>query len=49
MSELRIVEDWSDPETRGHTIPGARYTSKEFFEQEWEDVDQGMVAPRPGS
>ena len=38
MSELRIVEDWSDPETRGHTIPGARYTSKEFFEQEWEGM-----------
>ena len=38
MSELRIVEDWSDPETRGHTIPGARYTSKEFLEQEWEGM-----------
>ena len=48
MSELRIVEDWSDPETRGHTIPGARYT-KRIFEQEWEGMWTGMVAPRPGS
>ncbi len=38
MSEQRIIEDWPDQETRGHTIPGSRYTSKEFFEQEWEGM-----------
>jgi phenylpropionate dioxygenase-like ring-hydroxylating dioxygenase large terminal subunit len=38
MSELREVESWPEQETRGHTIPGSRYTSKEFFEQEWEGM-----------
>ena len=38
MSELRIVEDWIEPRIGGHTIPGYRYTSKEFFEKEWEGM-----------
>ena len=38
MSELRKIEAWPDQETRGHTIPGSRYTSKEFHEKEWEGM-----------
>ncbi len=38
MSEATRIDDWPDQETRGHTIPGSRYTSKEFFEQEWEGM-----------
>ncbi|MCC5885075.1 MAG: aromatic ring-hydroxylating dioxygenase subunit alpha [Gammaproteobacteria bacterium] len=41
MSEAVISRDvarWGIPELRGHTIPGDRYTSKEFAEQEWEHM-----------
>ena len=29
---------WPEPELKGHKIPGYRYSSKEFFEQEWEGM-----------
>ena len=32
------VESWPQQHIRGHLIPGSRYTSKEFFEQEWEHM-----------
>lgn len=32
------IENWPDQETRGHRIPGYRYTSKEFFAKEWEGM-----------
>ena len=38
MSELHIIESWPDQETRGHSIPGHRYTSGEFFAKEWEGM-----------
>lgn len=38
MSELRKIETWPEQETRGHSIPGYRYTSREFFEKEWDGM-----------
>lgn len=38
MADVVNLDQWPDQETRGHTIPGNRYTSKEFFEQEWEGM-----------
>ncbi|MEM9743822.1 MAG: aromatic ring-hydroxylating dioxygenase subunit alpha [Pseudomonadota bacterium] len=35
---LNVLDVWPDQETRGHTIPGSRYTSAEFFEKEWEGM-----------
>ena len=32
------IDTWPEQELRGHTIPGSRYTSKEFAEQEWEGM-----------
>ncbi len=32
------LEDWPKQATQGHKIPGTRYTSKEFLEQEWEGM-----------
>jgi len=32
------LEDWPQQATQGHKIPGTRYTSKEFLEQEWEGM-----------
>jgi phenylpropionate dioxygenase-like ring-hydroxylating dioxygenase large terminal subunit len=32
------IDRWPEQTTRGHRIPGSRYTSKEFFEQEWEHM-----------
>jgi phenylpropionate dioxygenase-like ring-hydroxylating dioxygenase large terminal subunit len=32
------VESWPTQHIRGHLIPGYRYTSNEFFEQEWEQM-----------
>jgi phenylpropionate dioxygenase-like ring-hydroxylating dioxygenase large terminal subunit len=32
------IESWPEQETRGHKIPGDRYTSAEFFQQEWEHM-----------
>jgi len=31
-------EKWPEPELKGHSIPGDRYSSKEFFEKEWEEM-----------
>ena len=39
MAELiSTVETWDTPEIRGHLIEGHRYTSKEFFDKEWEEM-----------
>lgn len=40
MSEQRVVElnEYPDQETRGSKLEGYRYTSKEFFQQEWEGM-----------
>ena len=39
MSEqLKLVDRWPEQTTRGHTIPGSRYTSKDFMNQEWEGM-----------
>ncbi len=32
------IESWPEQELRGHRIPGSRYTSREFAEQEWEGM-----------
>ena len=34
----REIEKWPEQQLRGHKIPGSRYTSKEFAEQEWEGM-----------
>ncbi|MEM8767092.1 MAG: aromatic ring-hydroxylating dioxygenase subunit alpha [Pseudomonadota bacterium] len=36
--DIRRVDTWPDQETRGHRIPGERYTSREFFAKEWEGM-----------
>ena len=38
VSENRSVDTWPTQKTKGHLIPGERYTSKEFFEKEWEGM-----------
>jgi phenylpropionate dioxygenase-like ring-hydroxylating dioxygenase large terminal subunit len=41
MSEvinIRQLDRWPEQQTRGHTIPGERYWSREFFHQEWEHM-----------
>jgi phenylpropionate dioxygenase-like ring-hydroxylating dioxygenase large terminal subunit len=38
VSENRGVDTWPTQKTKGHLIPGERYTSKEFFEKEWEGM-----------
>ncbi len=35
---LRELDTWPVQVTRGHKIPGSRYTSREFFAQEWEHM-----------
>lgn len=35
---IPVVDDWPDQETRGHRIPGNRYTSREFMAREWEGM-----------
>ena len=32
------IDTWPEQRTRGHRIPGNRYTSREFFAQEWEGM-----------
>lgn len=32
------IDSWPEPPIRGHRIPGERYTSREFFEREWEHM-----------
>lgn len=34
----REIESWPEQQTRGHPIPGSRYTSREFFQDEWEHM-----------
>jgi phenylpropionate dioxygenase-like ring-hydroxylating dioxygenase large terminal subunit len=34
----REIDTWPEQKTRGHKIPGYRYTSREFFEAEWEHM-----------
>ncbi len=41
MAESVVAPDvspWQRPHIRGHLIPGSRYTSREFAEQEWEQM-----------
>ena len=38
MAEAIELVKWPDQRTRGHTIPGERYTSREFLEKEWEGM-----------
>ena len=41
MSEQPIdiaIDDYPEQKTRGHSIPGWRYTSKEFADKEWEGM-----------
>ena len=38
MSIPKTIERWPQQQTRGHTIPGHRYTSREFMHQEWEGM-----------
>ncbi|MGA0839447.1 MAG: aromatic ring-hydroxylating oxygenase subunit alpha [Pseudomonadales bacterium] len=35
---IPVVDSWPEQETRGHKIPGYRYTSREFFQREWEGM-----------
>lgn len=35
---VKILDSWPEQETRGHSIPGYRYTSAEFFHKEWEGM-----------
>ena len=58
MSEQRVVDINSYPNqsTRGSKLEGYRYTSKEFFESEWENMwtrvwlllGRGSELPEPG-
>jgi len=32
------IQRWPEQKLRGHKIPGYRYTSREFFEKEWEHM-----------
>ena len=58
MSEQRVVDINSYPNqsTRGSKLEGYRYTSKEFFENEWENMwtrvwlllGRGSELPEPG-
>lgn len=32
------ADAWPEPDLRGHSIPGERYTSADFMEQEWEGM-----------
>ena len=38
MSDLIAVESWPEQTLRGHSIPGDRYTSKEFADLEFEHM-----------
>ena len=38
VSATRIIEPWPEQQTRGHTIPGSRYTSRDFMRQEWDGM-----------
>jgi phenylpropionate dioxygenase-like ring-hydroxylating dioxygenase large terminal subunit len=32
------IDSWPEQQLRGHSIPGSRYTSREFMEKEWEGM-----------
>lgn len=36
--QIPLVNDWPEQETRGHRIPGDRYTSRDFLAREWEGM-----------
>ena len=38
MSEIIKIEPWPDQTTRDSRLPGYRYTSRDFFEKEWEGM-----------
>ena len=50
------ADKWPEPELKGHAIPGDRYSSKEFFAKEWEEMwtkvwlllGRGDEIPEPG-
>ena len=33
---IPTLKSWPEQSIRGHSIPGSRYTSRDFMEQEWE-------------
>ena len=35
---IPTLDTWPEQSIRGHSIPGSRYTSREFMEQEWEGM-----------
>lgn len=37
MAEAKL-DKWPEQQNRGHHIPGERYTSREFFDKEWEGM-----------
>ena len=34
----QLIDTWPEQTTRGHRIPGDRYTSADFFAREWEGM-----------
>jgi len=36
--QLRMIDSWPDQKIGNHSIPGNRYTSREFFAKEWEGM-----------
>jgi phenylpropionate dioxygenase-like ring-hydroxylating dioxygenase large terminal subunit len=37
-NSTRTLPDWPNQQLRGHALEGPRYTSKEFFDKEWEGM-----------
>ena len=35
---IPTLNSWPEQSIRGHSIPGSRYTSRDFMEQEWEGM-----------
>jgi hypothetical protein len=35
---IPTLDNWPEQSIRGHSIPGSRYTSRDFMEQEWEGM-----------
>ncbi|MEL0006009.1 MAG: Rieske 2Fe-2S domain-containing protein, partial [Luminiphilus sp.] len=35
---IPTLDTWPEQTIRGHSIPGSRYTSRDFMEQEWEGM-----------
>ena len=41
---IPTLDTWPEQTIRGHSIPGSRYTCRDFMEQEWEGyVDTGLA------